>query len=71
MPRKKSVQQKRTPAQRRADALGDVCRFYLDHNNDVITSGGEKPHVTVTVGFETLKGGVGRLPEIDGIQKLL
>lgn len=56
----------RTPAQRRADALGDICQFYLDHNNDAVTSGGEKPHVTITVDYEILTGQVKRLPEIDG-----
>jgi hypothetical protein len=41
-----------------------VCRFYLDHNNDTVTSGGEKPHVTVTVDYETLKGAAQFLPDI-------
>jgi hypothetical protein len=57
---------RRTPAQRRADALGDICSFYLDHNDDTATSGGERPHVTVTVDYQILKGHVERLPEIDG-----
>ncbi len=37
---------RRTPAQRRADALVDIHRFWLDHNDTVVTSGGEKPHIT-------------------------
>jgi hypothetical protein len=57
---------RRTPTQRRADALGDICRFYLDHNDTLVTSSGEKPHVTFTVDYETLKGTTQRLPEIDG-----
>ena len=57
----------RTFGQRRADALGEVCRFYLDHNTDVVTSGGERPHITVTVDYETLKGQSDRLPEIGGM----
>ncbi len=57
----------RSPAQRRADALGDICRFYADHNDAIVTSGGEKPHVTVTVDYEVLTGQVERLPEIDGM----
>jgi hypothetical protein len=57
----------RTPAQRRADALGDVCRFYLDHNDTLVTSGSEKPHITVTVDFETLKGQALLLPELSGM----
>jgi hypothetical protein len=56
----------RSVPQRRADALGDICAFYADHNNDVVTSGGTKPHITVTVDYETLKGATGCLPEIDG-----
>jgi hypothetical protein len=56
----------RSPAQRRADALVDICSFYLTHNTDLVTSGGEKPHVTVTVDYDILKGTVDRLPEIDG-----
>jgi hypothetical protein len=54
----------RTPGQSRADALGDLCQFFLDHNEDNVTSGGEKPHVTVTVDYETLKGRSRRLPEM-------
>jgi hypothetical protein len=57
----------RTPGQRRADALGDICQFYLDHNDDLVTSGGEKPHITVTVDYDTLKGQAERLPNIDGM----
>jgi hypothetical protein len=57
----------RTFGQRRADALGDICRFYLDHNTNVVTSSGERPHITITVDYETLKGRSGRLPEIGGI----
>jgi len=54
----------RTPAQRRADALGDVCRFYLDHNTESVTSGGEKPHITVTIDWEALRGKATQLPEL-------
>jgi hypothetical protein len=45
----------RTPAQRRADALGEVCRQWLD-GSDRPTVAGERPHVTVTVGAEALRG---------------
>jgi hypothetical protein len=33
----------RTPGQRRADAIGEICEFYADHNSDIVTSGGVKP----------------------------
>ena len=57
----------RTPAQRRADSLVDIHRFWLDHNADVVTSGGEKPHVTVTLDYRQLTGELARLPEMNGI----
>jgi hypothetical protein len=56
----------RFPRQRRADALVDICRFWLDHNQTVRTSGGEKPHATITIDYATLVGDKRRLPEIDG-----
>jgi hypothetical protein len=53
----------RTPAQRRADALGDVCRFFLDHQDD--RSGRRhRPHVSVVMTVADLEGGrPARLPD--------
>jgi hypothetical protein len=45
----------RTPAQRRADALGEICRQWLDLA-DRPTVAGERPHVTLTVSVQTLQG---------------
>ena len=45
----------RTPAQRRADALGEICRQFLDRS-DRPSVAGERPHVTVTVPAEGLRG---------------
>ena len=45
----------RTPAQRRADALVEICRQYLDQA-DPSHSGGEKPHVSVLVDLAVLQG---------------
>ncbi len=56
----------RSMPQRRADALTDICRFWLDHSRDTALSGGERPHITVTVPYATLTGGERRLGEIDG-----
>jgi hypothetical protein len=44
-----------TPAQRRADALGEICRQWLDraHRPHV---GGERPHVSVMVDVAGLRG---------------
>src|SRR3954468_21948184 len=43
----------RRPAQRRADALGGVCRQWLDRTERPVV-GGERPHMTVTVSAEAL-----------------
>jgi Domain of unknown function (DUF222) len=46
----------RTPAERRADALVDVCRFYLDHQFHH-AAGRHRPHVNVVIDFEALQAG--------------
>jgi Domain of unknown function (DUF222)/HNH endonuclease len=43
----------RTPAQRRADALAEICRQWLDRSDRPIVAG-ERPHVTVTVDVGSL-----------------
>ena len=53
----------RTPAQRRADALGEVCRGFLDRADRAVV-GGERPHVTVVVDLEALEGRAGRRREL-------
>jgi len=53
----------RTPPQRRADALVEICRGHLDHQ-DTPVSGGEKPHVTLTVSIEALEGRAGKPCEL-------
>ena len=55
----------RTPAQRRADALGEICRQWLDRPNRP-SVGGERPHLTVTVPIEALRSataGIGDLSQ--------
>jgi hypothetical protein len=44
-----------TPAQRRADALGEICRQWLDGTARPRV-GGERPHMTVTVDVSGLRG---------------
>ena len=56
---------RRTMSQRRAEALADVCRFTLDHDDDLRTAGGERPHISVTVDYEMLTRQAGGLPSID------
>lgn len=45
----------RNPRQRRADALVELAKRYLDSPKRP-SVGGERPHVTVTVGLEVLQG---------------
>jgi hypothetical protein len=63
----------RSPAQRRADALAELARRYLD-TPERPTVGSERPHLTVTVDMETLKdarprgsGSASRRPELDHV----
>jgi len=46
---------RRTPAQRRADALTEICRRYLD-SSDRPSQGGERPHVLITLSPADLSG---------------
>jgi Domain of unknown function (DUF222) len=45
----------RTPAQRRVDAFGEVCRGFLDRC-DRPTVAGERPHIVVNVRLDDLRG---------------
>ena len=57
----------RTAAMRRADALTDLCRFFLDHQEK---SGGgrQRPHVNVVVSLPDLLRGAGEGVGLDGIR---
>jgi hypothetical protein len=57
----------RSAPQRNADALTDTGGFFLEHNDSVETSGGEKPHITVTVDYQILNRELELPPEIDGV----
>ena len=52
----------RSPAQLRADALGEVCRGWLDRP-DRPEVGTERPHLTVVVDLQALEGGAGTAPD--------
>lgn len=54
----------RSPGQRRADALGEVCRRWLD-SVDRPSVAGERPHVVVTIALESLSGRLGRRCELE------
>ena len=56
----------RTPAQRRVDALGEVCRRWLDAS-DRPTVAGERPHIAVIVDIEALRGLAGARSEFDHV----
>ena len=48
----------RTQAQRRHDALGVICRAFLDRGDRPFVAG-ERPHLNLTVDLETLQSGSG------------
>lgn len=49
----------RRAEQRRADAMVEICRDFLDHGDTTVT-GGETPHVSVVVDLDKLTGDQGR-----------
>ncbi len=53
----------RSPAQRRADALGEVCRQWLESATKP-TVAGERPHLVVTMDLESLEARAGRRCEL-------
>ncbi|MEA2973101.1 MAG: hypothetical protein QOG82_1559 [Actinomycetota bacterium] len=59
----------RTPAERRADALVDVSRFFLDHQQ-THTGGRERPHLSLVADVEAIEEGRGGRvvggPALDG-----
>ena len=62
---------RRSHRQKMADALTELSRHHLDHHVDH-ASGGNRPHLTVTVDYERLRTDVEskQLPEIDGLPVL-
>jgi|SRR5438552_8550705 len=54
--RSRTDEDHRSLAQRRADALGEVCRQWLG-GSDRPNVAGERPHLTVTVDAEALAAG--------------
>jgi hypothetical protein len=64
--RSRSEGDERTPAQRRADALGEICRQWLDLAERPSVAG-ERPHVTVTVGADAIQGCSDSTSEMDHV----
>jgi len=59
----------RTPAQRRADALGEICRQWLERG-DRPSVAGERPHVTLIVAAEGLRPDASEAGEMDHVGPL-
>ena len=57
-------QDTRTSAQRRADALGEICRQWLDGGTRPVVAG-ERPHLTLSVDVEALSGSSGGTAVLD------
>lgn len=64
---KPSEDDSRSPARRRADALVEICRYYLDHG-DLPMEGGEAPHIAVGVPWEAVRDNLAtsKLPNLFG-----
>lgn len=62
--RRRDPQDQRTAAQRRADALGEVCRRWLDAPDRPVVAG-ERPHIAVIIDLEALEGRSGGRSEFD------
>ena len=65
--RYRTPEDRRSPAQRRADALGEICRQWLDRRDRPVVAG-ERPHVTLTIAAELL-GGPSEGDEADAIER--
>jgi hypothetical protein len=59
----------RTPAQRRADALGEICRQWLDLAERPVVSG-ERPHVVVTMDIASLERRAGRRLDLEDVGRI-
>jgi Domain of unknown function (DUF222)/HNH endonuclease len=59
-------QDRRTPTQRRVDALGEVCRRWLD-STDRPSVAGERPHVAVVIDLHALEGGAEGRSELEHV----
>jgi hypothetical protein len=64
--RRKDPDDDRTPTQRRADALGEICRQWLDASDRPLVAG-ERPHVAVVVDLQALTGQGGERSEFDHV----
>ena len=63
---KKGPDDTRSPTQRRVDALGEICRRWLDRSGRPAASG-ERPHVAVIVDLRSLEGHAGHRSELEHV----
>jgi len=56
----------RTAAERRADALGDICRFFLDHQDTITERRRHRPHLNVLVDLDDIAGNAAGGITVDG-----
>jgi hypothetical protein len=59
----------RTPAQRRADALGEICRQWLDGADRPVVAG-ERPHVVITMDLAALEGRLGERCQLEDVGRI-
>jgi hypothetical protein len=64
--RSRDPDDRRSSTQRRADALGEICRQWLDHPGRP-ASAGERPQVAVVVDLRSLQGETGHRSELDHV----
>jgi hypothetical protein len=67
--RRRDTDDRRTPAQRRVDALGEICRRWLDASGSPSspTAAGERPHLAVIVDLRSLEGRTGHRSELEHV----
>jgi Domain of unknown function (DUF222) len=66
-PHKKDLHDPRTPTQRRVDALGEICRRWLDRRSSDPGASGERPHVAVIVDLQSLEARSGHRSELQHV----
>jgi hypothetical protein len=64
--RRRDPDDERTPTQRRVDALGEICRRWLDAPDRPLVAG-ERPHVAVVVDLQSLTSRGGERSEFDHV----
>ncbi len=64
--RKRDPEDQRTPSQRRVDALGEICRRWLD-GSERPRGSHERPHLAVVVDLRSLEGRTGHRSDLEHV----